>query len=100
MLAAAIGVDRAVEPDVRRLVAGDDAAGGIDDDRGAQRRQLFVLRPCPAVVDRFGIGRLEPTGPVGDRAAALAGPRRQAVVGQGVRSEEQTYELQSLMRNS
>ena len=41
VLAAAIGIDRAVEGNVRRVVAGDDLAGGIDRHRRLERRQVF-----------------------------------------------------------
>src|SRR5690606_39594720 len=54
MLAAAIGVDRAVEADIGRLVAGDDRPWPLDGDGGAQRRRLAVLR----------LARVEPV-PVG-----------------------------------
>ena len=48
VLAAAIGVDRAVEGHVRRGVAGDDAAGPVDLDRRAGGRLVVLF---PAVVD-------------------------------------------------
>ena len=49
VLAAAIGVDRAVEGDVGRLVAGDDLARPLDLHLGLERRQL--LERAPAVVE-------------------------------------------------
>ncbi len=49
VLAAAIRVDRAIETDVRRVVAGDDLARGIGRDRGLERRQ--VLETLPAIVE-------------------------------------------------
>ena len=68
MLAAAIGIDRAVEADIGRVVAGDDLARGIERHRGLERRQVFEA--LPAIVEsnpRFG---LEPAAVVGLRAAA------------------------------
>ena len=68
MLAASIGIDRTVEPDVGRFVAGDDLARGIERDRGLERRQF--VQALPAIVEgdpRFG---LEPAARVGLRAAA------------------------------
>jgi septum formation inhibitor-activating ATPase MinD len=49
MLAAAIGIDRTVEGDVGRLVAGDDGARLLDLHLGLERRQL--LERVPAVVE-------------------------------------------------
>src|SRR2546430_2252931 len=66
VFAAAIGIDRAVEGDVGRIVAGDDLAGRIDRDRGLERRQLLEAlpavveaRPCQRLVTARGI-RLRP----------------------------------------
>ena len=77
MLAAAIGIDRAVEGDVGRIVARDDAAArvGRQRRRGARRVLLLLLVRAgarPAVVHRDAPERLEPAVRVGDRAAALA----------------------------
>jgi hypothetical protein len=49
VLAAAIRIDRAVEGNVGRVVAGDDLAGGVDRYRGLEWRQL--LERLPAVVE-------------------------------------------------
>ena len=68
VLAAAIGIDRAVEGNVRRLVAGDDLARGVDRHRGLERRQL--LQALPAVVEGDARDRLVAAGGVGQRAAA------------------------------
>src|SRR5215216_6867054 len=68
MLTAAIGIDRTVEADVGRVVAGDDLARGIERYRGLERRQF--VQALPAVVEgdpRFG---LEPAARVGLCAAA------------------------------
>jgi hypothetical protein len=50
MLAAAIGIDRAVEGNIGRLVAGDDRLRRLDEHRGLERRQL--LQRLPAVVEQ------------------------------------------------
>src|ERR1039457_4086849 len=68
VLAAAIGIDRAVETDVGRIVAGDDLAGGVGLHRGLERRQ-FVERP-PAVVEGDARQWLVAAGGIGLRAAA------------------------------
>ena len=51
VLAAAVGVDRAVERDVGRVVAGDDRLGLLPGHLGRERLGRFVLRP--AVVERL-----------------------------------------------
>ena len=74
MLAAAIGVDRAVEADVGRAVAGDDRPGLLDRDRGAQRRQAAVqlLARVEPVAVRLAHGQVEAgRRPVLGRAAAV-----------------------------
>ena len=43
VLAAAIRVDRAVEADIRRVVAGDDRARRVDAEPGFEPRRLVVL---------------------------------------------------------
>ena len=68
MLAAPVGVDRTVEADVGRIVAGDDLARGIDRDRGLERRQF--IEALPAVVERDARFGLEAAAVVGLRAAA------------------------------
>src|SRR6187402_274730 len=65
MLAAAIGIDRAVEADIGGFVAGDHLAGGVDTDGGLERRQVFET--LPAIVE--GDARL------GLKAAAGVGLR-------------------------
>ncbi len=78
MLAAAIGIDRLVEGNVRRLVAGDDGAGGVVDDFGAQRgRGVIIGAPAivPAVIHQHaGLLFIAPDG-VGDGAAAAQAAR-------------------------
>ena len=49
MLAAAIGIDRAVEGDVGRVVPGDDGLRLLLEHLGAEGRQ--VLEPLPAVIE-------------------------------------------------
>ena len=68
MLAAPVGIDRTVEADIGRIVAGDDLSRGVERDRGLERRQF--IEALPAVVEgdpRFG---LEAAAVVGLRAAA------------------------------
>src|SRR5690606_31697950 len=68
MLAAAIGIDGAIEPDVRAVVAGDDRARPLDMlDRLEPRQRLD--RRVPAVVEAFPLLALEPAGAVGLRPA-------------------------------
>jgi hypothetical protein len=68
MLAAAIGIDRAVEADIGRIVAGDDFSRGIERDAGLERRQF--VEALPAVVEGDPRLGLEAAGGVGLRAAA------------------------------
>ena len=68
VLAAPIGIDRAVEADIGRVVAGDDFSRGIERNRGLERRQF--VEALPAVIEsdaRFG---LEAAAGIGLRAAA------------------------------
>src|SRR5213592_3257102 len=68
MLAAAVRVDRTVEADIGRIVAGDHLAGGIDGDRSLERRQF--VEALPAVVECESRLGLEAAAGVGLRAAA------------------------------
>src|SRR6202022_4799451 len=68
MLAAPVRVDRTVEADIGRLVAGNDLARGIERDRGLERRQF--IETLPAVVEGDTRFRLEAAAGVGLRAAA------------------------------
>jgi hypothetical protein len=70
VLAAPVGIDRAVEMDVRTAVAGDDGPGLVGQDHGRQLGGFGVLKR-PAVVERFAGAILEPAGRVAARAAAL-----------------------------
>ena len=79
MLAAAIGIDRAVEGDVGRLVAGDDLARGVDRHGGLERRQLFEA--LPAVVEGDPRDRLVAAGGIRQRAAAAPAVTGDAVSG-------------------
>ena len=68
VLAAAIGIDRAVEADVGRLVAGDDLARCIDRYLRLESRQF--VEASPAIVEGDAGERLVTAGGVGLRAAA------------------------------
>ncbi len=70
VLAAAIRIDRAIEGNVGRIVAGDDLAGGVDRHRGLKRRQL--VQALPAVIESDAGQRLETPGRVRHGAAAAA----------------------------
>ena len=67
MFASPIRIDRAIEADVGRVVAGNDFPRGIERNGGLERRQ-FVERP-PAVVERDPRLGLEPAAGVGLSAA-------------------------------
>src|SRR5580700_9567795 len=68
MLATPVGVDRTVKADIRRVVAGDDLARGVERDRGLERRQF--VEALPAVVKGDTRFSLETAAGVGLRAAA------------------------------
>jgi len=72
MLAAAIRIDRAVETDVRALVAGDDALGPLDMLDRLERLQILDL--APAVINGLAALRVEPARDIGLRAAAAIAP--------------------------
>ena len=93
VLAAAIRIDRTVEGNVRRIVAGDDLARRIDRHRGLERRQF--LQALPAVVEGDARQRLVTAGRIRHGAAAAAAlavdhtsqarpPARRAAVPAGV----------------
>ena len=67
VLAAPIGVDRAFEGNIRRIVAGDQAARPLVDNLGGEHRQ--VLQRAPAVVEILAPFALEAPAGVDDRAA-------------------------------
>lgn len=73
MLATAIRIHRLAEADVRRIVAGDDAAGGFGAHLGAQVRgeEFFALVDRPAVVHRLADGAFKAPGKVGRGTSAL-----------------------------
>ncbi len=80
VLAPPIGIDGAIERDVRRIIAGDDLAGAVDGHRCLERRQL--LEVLPAVVEGDACERLVTAGGIRLRAApapALARDRHLAV---------------------
>jgi len=68
MFATPIRVDRTVEADIGRVVAGDDLARGIDRDRGLEGRQF--VEALPAVVEGDPRFSLEAAAFIGLRAAA------------------------------
>src|ERR1700692_2113642 len=70
MLAAAIWIDRAVEGNVRRIVAGDDLARRVRRYRGLERWQ--ILKALPAVVEGNPRQRLIAARRVRQCAAAAA----------------------------
>ncbi len=70
VLAAAIGVDRAVEGNVGGVVPGDDLTGGVDGHRGLERRQL--LETLPAIIEGDASERLVAAGGVRLRPPAAA----------------------------
>ena len=67
MLAAPVGIDRAVEADIGRIVAGDDLARGVERHRGLEWRQF--VEALPAVVERHPRLGFETAAGVGLRAA-------------------------------
>src|SRR3954469_6027316 len=68
VLAAAIGIDRAVEADIGGVVASDDFSRGVDGDTGLERRQF--VQALPAIVERDPRLGLESAAFIGLRAAA------------------------------
>ena len=83
MLTAAIGVDRAVEGDVRRVVARDDVARLLVGDLGLEGRQLFQRTPAIILRDAL-LGLVAPARI--DRGSAPPAPFRvDAVSGIGRR---------------
>ena len=84
MLAAAIGIDRLLERDVGRIIAGDDGLAGIAYQGGPERRKIVLrIRALPAVIDRLSDKPLIPVGLVGDRASAFSGAFG-GCIGQGI----------------
>ncbi len=76
VLAALVGIDRLRERDVRRIVAADDRARGLDPHDGLQRRRGgFVIgrrtRDFPAILDRLPLLAAEAIRRVERRAPAF-----------------------------
>ena len=62
MLAAAIGIDRAVEAHIGGFIPGDGAAGRIDGDGSGERGQILILAAidrAPAIILARAIAGLE-----------------------------------------
>src|SRR5688500_12604967 len=73
VLAAAIGVDRLREADVRAVVGGDDALGAL---RAHMRLEgVERAKRLPSVVERLGLLAIVSAGPVGT-CATTASPLR------------------------
>jgi len=74
MLAAAVGVDRVVEGDVRRLVATEDGLGVLLDHLRGRRQMLLgglLIERAPAVIVLLPLTLLEPVRHRGGGAPAL-----------------------------
>src|SRR5215831_12368128 len=71
MFAAAVRVDRAVEADIRRVVASDDRACRVDAQRRGQWRRLFVGR-TPTIVERHALFGFEAPAVVARGTPSLA----------------------------
>src|SRR5438067_5140808 len=71
MLTAAIRIDRAIEADIGRVVAGDDRARRIDREGRQQSCRLGFDR-VPAIVERHPLLALEAAAFVAPGAASLA----------------------------
>src|SRR3954470_14993129 len=72
MLASPIGIDRAVEADVGRVVVRNDGAGALDGDLRLERPIVLLVRR-PAVVEAFARDSLEAPLHEGARAAHMEG---------------------------
>src|ERR1041385_5872589 len=68
MLAAAVRIDRAIEADVGRIVAGDHLSSRVERHRGLERRQL--VEALPAIVEGDPGFRLVAAAGIGLRATA------------------------------
>src|SRR5437667_9230892 len=79
VLAPPVRIDRAIEPDVGRIVARDHLAGGIDADGGLERRQVFEA--LPAVVKRDPLVRFIAAAGIGMRATASPAIRAHRGIG-------------------
>ena len=97
VLAAAIGIDRAVEADVGRGVARDDGARGVARQCRAQRRQFLIIRRIDRGFGLPAVGRanaslaVETARLVRERAAAAMhgfGDRIVGIVGRNGRPHD------------
>src|SRR3954454_19641582 len=85
MLAASIGIDRAVEANIGRIVPSYDGAAGVLQDARIGPC-LFLGRERPAVIEPLARGRLITARTIADGAASLDGPVGYAVLRHGVES--------------
>ena len=67
VLAPAVGIDRAVEAQIRRLVVGDNVTAGIGKHLGLA---LLHQGRIPTIIERNTLRRLEPARPVGEGGPA------------------------------
>src|SRR5262249_47638111 len=73
VFAAAVGIDRAVETDIRRVVPRNDRARRIDRQCRRERRR-FLVGTVPAVVKRHASFGFQAPAVVARSAASLARP--------------------------
>tara|TARA_B100000809_G_scaffold165420_1_gene162695 strand:+ start:263 stop:580 length:318 start_codon:yes stop_codon:yes gene_type:complete len=72
MLTAAIGIDRAVEAKIGRLIAGNDCAATVGlNDRFKSLKRL--IKAAPAIVARFAGEAFITPRPIARRTAPFAG---------------------------
>ena len=84
VLAAPIGIDRAIESNVGRLVARDDGLGLFPRHLGGERFDRFIARP--AVVNILALLEFEAPGGVGRGAATAPEISRQDTFGDRLRA--------------
>ena len=77
MLASSIRIDRLLEPDIRRVVVGDDRARGLRPHFGRDRLGCLLL--VPAVIHRLRLSADEARMRIAERAAAFESIHRRTV---------------------
>src|SRR4051812_34134193 len=80
VLTATIGIDRAIEPYIGRLVAGDDLAGAVEGNCRFEFRQF--IEALPAVIESLARLGFKPAG--GIRLSASPSPALVADMGRNV----------------